>query len=215
MDLVLNNLNLVRHIANRYARLYFLPYDDCFQEGCIGLMYAAKTYSNEAVPFSAYAGKNIQWAMSKLSKKRNVVFVPTHIMEIVSMINNRKLQDESVDVIVKAIGKKKAHVEYAADYMATEFHSLDFEKPNKDGAASQLHDMLGYEQDFESNVILEEMLQFLPKTYRETMRLHVKGKSHAEIAQVLGISEKAARNKVMIAKNRARARKDEYLQSTI
>lgn len=215
MDLVLNNLNLVRHIANKYAKLYFSPYDDFFQEGCIGLMNAARTYEKGAVPFGAYAAKHIQWSMSKLIKKRNVVFVPTYIMEIVSIINNQKLQGESAEVIAKTIGRRKTHVAYALEYMAIEFQSLDFESANKNGAASEVYEMLGYEEDFESNILLEEMLKFLPQTYQAAMRLHAKGKSHAEIAEYLGISEKSAKNKVMIAKSRARAQKDAYLQSTI
>jgi RNA polymerase sigma factor (sigma-70 family) len=43
--------------------------DDLFQEGCIGLVDAARTFDpSRGVPFKAYARKRIRWAISKAER---------------------------------------------------------------------------------------------------------------------------------------------------
>ena len=45
--------------------------DDLFQEGCIGLVDAARTFDPaRGVPFKAYARKRIRWAISKAERVR-------------------------------------------------------------------------------------------------------------------------------------------------
>lgn len=56
-DLILDNLALVGEIAGKYVMYTkHMDYDDLFQEGCIGLMNAAKRYNpGRGVKFSTYA----------------------------------------------------------------------------------------------------------------------------------------------------------------
>lgn len=61
--------------------------DDLFQEGCLGLLDAAKTFDPaRGVPFKAYARKRIRWAVSKaerveITRAERTAYVDTGIVE--------------------------------------------------------------------------------------------------------------------------------------
>ena len=94
MDLVLDNLKLVKYIANKYASPSTMSFDDCFQEGCIGLMRAAAEYKEGKTSFSSFAGMHIQWAITLALRGNKLVHVPTNIVDIAVTITKRKLNDE-------------------------------------------------------------------------------------------------------------------------
>lgn len=61
-QLVEENIKLVSHMINRYFRSYLKSqsYDDIFQEGCIGLLQAAKRFNPDlGFKFSTYASNTI------------------------------------------------------------------------------------------------------------------------------------------------------------
>lgn len=212
-QLMMENIKLVQYIARRYERIAHVPYDDCFQEGCIGLLRAIREYKEDGkAKFSGFAGMHIQWAIAYSIKNKHLIFTPSHITDIATMIRKRELQDEPVAHIAKVINKKESDVKKALQHLQLESFSLDKKYYNKNGESTTVHDYLGYEQDVTSNILLDRILEYVPVIYHDALRLYVEGYSNEQIAKKLNMTVKQARNKVMIGKARARDHKEEFLR---
>lgn len=213
MDLVLDNLNLVKKIAHKFARSTFVEYDDLFQEGCIGLMRAADKYVQGDVPFGAFAGKHIQWEILRLLKTASPISEKTHIRVIATMIHKRGLTDAPTSEIAKVIDYPLSYIENAVAYSKAKVFSLDKQlHVDKTGAdAYDFYNTFKYEQDFETSILFEQALATISEIYREPLRLYLKGFTNEQIAVKLGITLKQAKNRVRTGKARIRANKEEIL----
>ena len=133
-QLILENRRLVRYIARRYERVTGVPYDDLFQEGCIGLLRAIREYKEgSTTKFSSFAGMHIQWAITSSIKNKHIVYTPSHITDTATTIKKRELQDEPIATIAKELNKKESDIEKALHHLKLELISLDFQLKHERG----------------------------------------------------------------------------------
>lgn len=82
-NLVVHNMRLVVHIAQRYARYGGMPLIDLVQEGTTGLIKAVDQYRPDAHPnnrFGTFAGWLIQQACGRaLAEHSGIVRIPTYL----------------------------------------------------------------------------------------------------------------------------------------
>lgn len=82
-SLVVHNMRLVVHIAQRYARYEGMTLMDLVQEGTIGLLKAIDQYQPDAHPnnrFGTFAGWLIQQACGRaLAERSGIVRIPTYL----------------------------------------------------------------------------------------------------------------------------------------
>ena len=86
--LVNHNLRLVAYIAKRYMNLG-LDYSDLIQEGCAGLMIAARRYDgSKGYRFTTYAYHWIRQSITRaLANDARTIRIPVHALEIHSKIS--------------------------------------------------------------------------------------------------------------------------------
>jgi len=97
--LIEDNYNLVYFFTNRLCKNPSL-YDDCFQEGCIGLIEAARKYNpnnEQGAAFGTYASREIQYKIKDMIYRNRPIRLPD---EQRSKINNyyskkRELEQET------------------------------------------------------------------------------------------------------------------------
>lgn len=103
-NLVIDNLKLVHYILRNKLHLnsnYYL-YEDCYQEGCLGLTYAAIRYNPDlGYEFSTYAGNMIRCYIIKFIRdyrnehrySRSVVSLSQKCISYVNMNDDRTIND--------------------------------------------------------------------------------------------------------------------------
>lgn len=213
MNRVLDNLKLVKYIAHRYALRNYIPFDDCYQEGCIGLMRADREYVEGDVPFSAFAAKHIKWAISNFIKSNGRIYAPSHIKDTANMIKSRKLEDVPDEILVKQLNKTESTVANAKLLIKTEIKSLDMRMNAgvHDEDDYSLVKAIHLEVDFDTALFFEQALAKISEQYREPLKLYVQGFTNKDIAGKLGITEMMAKGRIMTGKARIRAKKGELL----
>ncbi|MEH7114516.1 sigma-70 family RNA polymerase sigma factor [Neobacillus niacini] len=82
-SLVENNIGLAAHIAHKYymtltPKSYFV-FDDIFQEACIGLLKASRTFKEDKGKFSTYAGKCIANEILQYIRKQKRKLIWYHL----------------------------------------------------------------------------------------------------------------------------------------
>lgn len=81
-----DHFRLVHKIARKYSKGNRMEYDDIFQEGCIGLIRACKEYKEGDVPFGAFAGMHIQYAILNGLRTSNFIKTNTDVVWLASKI---------------------------------------------------------------------------------------------------------------------------------
>ena len=82
--LVTDNMKLAGYLAHQYSKSNAIPYNDLYQEGCIGLIKAAQRFDpDKGFKFSTYA---IWWVrqaiLESITNKSRSVRLPSHIVQI-------------------------------------------------------------------------------------------------------------------------------------
>lgn len=87
-SLCLENLKLVSFVLRMYIHPQHDIYEDCFQEGCIGLLKAARGFDeSKGFKFSTYAIPNIIGQIRQfLRDKHSVVRIPRDVLNLRSQI---------------------------------------------------------------------------------------------------------------------------------
>ncbi len=103
--LVEDNINLVKYYVNKICKDYN-AYEDCFQEGCLGLMRAARLYdpSREA-KFNTFASFEIQCSIRDYLWKNQSIKLPD---EQRSAINKYKTRIRQMEVAGEDITSEEA-----------------------------------------------------------------------------------------------------------
>lgn len=201
----MDNIGLVKYIADKFPVDTRMEFDDRVQEGCIGLIKAAREYKEGDVPFGAYAALRIRWAINDAMRADNAICTPTHIVDIAASIKRHNLQDMSAEAIAEKLEKNVKYVKYAIDHLQNEVRSLEFEMEKPNGYTTQeMYDFLGVEEDFTTGLLLENILEHIPALYRDVVRLHAQGKSVKEIAKELDIPLYKAKNLLLTGRARAK-----------
>jgi RNA polymerase sigma factor (sigma-70 family) len=65
-----NHIGLVAHIARQVGRSSRLPLEDLIQEGCLGLLYAARSFDpGKGCQFTTFAAPAVRWFILKALAK--------------------------------------------------------------------------------------------------------------------------------------------------
>lgn len=199
-----DHLKLVHKIANRYSKSYHMEYDDMFQEGCLGLMRACREYKEGNVPFGAFAGMHIKFAIFNALRNSKLLHIDVRTNEIATKINKLDLADSPVDEIAQKIKVRPDLVERALNHLRLEVLSLDFEYKGRGGTTTLegLGAAVAHEVNFEDNVYIEQMLDVFGVEERDKpiLRMVLNGYQTKEAAILVGESYKAVQQRKSLRK---------------
>ena len=100
VDLVSNNLNLVKFVINKMNIYNKQNYDDYYQVGVIGLIYASNTFnSNLKISFSTYAYICIKNEILRYIKKNNIYYVSLEEKIYDDILLEDTIEDKNVNII--------------------------------------------------------------------------------------------------------------------
>jgi RNA polymerase primary sigma factor len=110
-QLVLHNIRLVIHYANKHRELTDMPLDDLIQEGILGLFRAIEKWEPErGYRFATYAS---WWIMQSLSRaiadRGRLIRIPVHIKEQLSLLRKRRRK------LSLALGRQPSEAELARE----------------------------------------------------------------------------------------------------
>lgn len=211
MDLVLKNKRLVYKIANKYPKHCKLPLEDRIQEGFIGLIKAAKSYDpSKKVPFGTYAGQHIQWAISNALRNQNPVKVSTDVTQLIAHIMRHGLNELTVEEIMERTKETRTVVEQTLSFMETNFKSFEYMVGDRE--KNELHDLIGFEQDYDTKLLLESCLNLIPKDVRAYIELTHQGYTQREIAKMYGRHWRHVQYHMKAAKEKLQARRAELIE---
>lgn len=102
---VLDNLNLVRHIVHKYIRPRPEDYEDCYQEGCLGLTLAAIRFKEElGFQFSTYAVPLIIGTIRRyLRDTRPLIKYSRNMINLYTKIQQLKFEGVNDDQILERL----------------------------------------------------------------------------------------------------------------
>lgn len=206
-----DHLKLVHKIAHRYSRRNRMEYDDIFQEGCIGLMRACDEYRESDVPFGAFAAMHIEFAIKSALYNSNIMHTPNYVINVASNIKKRDLLDEEPLKIAEQLNVPLAHVENALHHLKIDVMSLDYEKVgNKDGDKVTLLDKVGYEENFDDKIYIEQMLDVLNinELYKPIVLLMLDGYKITEVERMLGLNARTGNARRWNHLNRIKHKRD-------
>lgn len=213
-QLVEENMKLVYYIANKYPPHTALPVEDRVQEGSIGLLNAIRKYDpSKNVTFSAFAGMYIEWAISNAMRNSNPVKVSTDVTQLMAHMKKHDITDMPIEELVERTKESRTVVKQALSYMETEFASLDFELGwRNDDEDGDMHKLLGFDEDFETRLVLEDCLAHLPPDIRKYFELQNKGYSLVEIGEMYGKSSNLIQYHMNKSKKKMQEQKKELLE---
>lgn len=119
-----DNIGLV-HLALRQLHCPAELYEDCYQEGCIGLHLAIQRYDESVGKFSTYAVASIRGRILRYMREGNELFkIPRSVR--VNRNNIRRLRTEGLSdaEIIEKLGISE--LDFADAERMTEVASLDF-----------------------------------------------------------------------------------------
>lgn len=213
-ELVLKNMRLVYKIANKYPKHCKLELEDRIQEGCIGLIKAANSYDpSKKVPFGAFAGQHIQWAINNALRNQNPVKVSTDVTQLIAHITKHELEHLSVEELMARTKETRTVVKQALSFMKTEFESLDFGIKLQHGGMVEHYENIGREDDFESRLVLDEALSEVPEDVQQFLKLSNQGYTLEEIAEMYGRTWRHVQYHMRATKKKLQARRAQLIEA--
>lgn len=211
MHKVEDHLRLVGKIAMRYSKITRMEFDDLYQEGCIGLMRACNEYIEGDVPFGAFAGQHIQFAIFNALTKNNLIYVSANIVMHAGKIKKTDLQDEPVGVIAEKLGISLYAATHAVNHLKREVLSIDYEYNNRDDDVMSLSDLIRDDVDFETELLLEQLTAELKPKEKIIVEMVIDGHSYDEIAKRINFSTRSVNSYLVNIRKGMRKRKGELL----
>lgn len=207
------HMKLVYKIAGKYPKHCKLPMEDRVQEGSIGLLRAIREYDeSKKIPFGAFAGQHIQWAISNAMRNANPVKLSTNVTQLIVYIKTHELQDLTVDELVERTKESRVVAEQAISFLKTDFRSLDYQMEGKDGDADSFYNLKGYEQDFETGVLLHRCFEHLPERTVMFFRLYEQGYTQKEIGKMYGTVSQNVNHHMKQAHKKLKALRAELIE---
>lgn len=184
-EFIAASINLVHHVVKPYknaAKGHGLDYDDLFQTGCIGLIKAYTRFDPKfGTKFSTYAVPTIRGPIQQLLRDTNLLSSSSKDREIAGRIYREGLEDESAEVIAASLACSLRQARRGLAFQKTVVVSADIPlKPLLDRLPD--HDDL-------TRVEVDEFLIRLPTKFATVVRLRMEGKTQAEIARKMGVSQ--------------------------
>lgn len=199
-----DHLKLVHKIARKYSKGNRMEYEDIFQEGCIGLLRACREYKEGDVPFGAFAGMHIKFAILNTLRGSHLLHVDYNTVTIAMKIHKHGLRELPAEEIATKINKRVNQVERALDYLKLDVMSLEYEYSERDGKKVTILDSYGYTPNYEDKIYIEQMLDVFEVEERDKpiVRMVLEGHALKDAAKSLGMSHKAAQQRKSMRKYR-------------
>jgi RNA polymerase sigma-32 factor len=209
-SLIVNNMHIARMIASKY-RFYGVPVEDLFQEACIGMMQAVKTFDpGYGIKFSSHASIFMKEKVLShvVANFRSVKFGTTK-KKIKLFFNYGKLAREGYThkQIADLLGVDVLDVDMAARYLSSQDIDITEEAENEEGRLILKYDVFASDDDVLENVIdlrgendlyskISEVLKLLPERKQKIITerwLNEEKKTLQEIGEELGVSTERVR----------------------
>lgn len=196
---VLENLGLVRMVANKYSEIVkndpTLDMDDLISIGTIGLIAAYDRFDpNYGTKFSTYAVPTIYGTIARyLKNNMDLIKYPRQAKENYWAIERNGLLGEEPEIIAKKLNKPLEHIKKALKYSEYKYvRSLDYVIYDEGGTPITLGDQIGIYVDMDENLEIESFFnqfnQFDERT-RKVIMLRTQGLTQTEIGEMMGISQ--------------------------
>lgn len=145
---VLDNINLVYHIANKYGS-YCNNREDLYQAGTVGLVCADLNYDeSKGVNFSSYAGKYIMGEILKTLREERSVKLSKDVMKLNQSFLKAK------DMLTQRLGRE------ASDTEVCLFLDVDIDKVNEARCLCQYIESLDSSLDPDSDYNYYNSIKF-------------------------------------------------------
>lgn len=141
--LVLDNMGLVRLALRKYIHPHPMDYEDLYQEGCVGLIYAAINFDeNMGFKFTTYAVPMIIGTIKRYNRdKKPIVKYSRSMLTLYYRIAELRVQGLNDDEILKHLNiSSQLFFDVLNIHMVT---SLDYPIDGEDGQMGTVQDTLG------------------------------------------------------------------------
>lgn len=191
-------MGLVGKVAKSYLGKTEYPYEDLYQQGCLGLVKAAKNFDKtKGIQFSSYAVPMIQGHIRLMLRdcrplriNRETQKASYNVNKIVEALKKEFDRDPAMTEIAEAMNCSEADVFNA---MNAYMHPLSFETKITNTKNVKIGESIVDETNLEEEVLenyqhrqLILHIMLLPKKFQQTMFLRLQGLSQTEIAEVTG-----------------------------
>jgi len=189
--LVSKNIKLVHFALNKYFRMRpsFSDYEDCFQEGCIGLIKAVKHFDeNKGIKFSTYATYKIIGEIRRFKRDYNLVKTSRIPQEIYNKLKKLDMLDATIDQITDMFG---CSVETAEKALLCNFYIISGDKllPTSDNKDAVAFDLIPGKADDLSAIDIGLFLDQVSVRERKVLEMTMEGLVQTEISNSLGIAQ--------------------------
>lgn len=194
-ELVLKNIRLVYKIASKYPKDCRVSMEDRVQEGCIGLIKAASRYDpDKGIPFGAFAGMYIDWAISYAVRNTNPVKVSTDVTQYISHIMKHELQELTFEEHMSRTKETRTVVKQALSFMNAEFDSLDFEMTLRNGGEMEHQETIGVDDQYDIYLLLRQCREIIPPDVFHMFELVNAGYTFAEVGEMYGRNDRSVQH---------------------
>ncbi|MCH5184924.1 MAG: sigma-70 family RNA polymerase sigma factor [Oscillospiraceae bacterium] len=194
-EIVQSYIYIAEILANRFVNKG-IEYDDIYQVGCIGLLYAAERFDpDKGVKFASYATPTVMGEIRRYFRdKGRTIKVPRKLYEIFYKAERirRNNEDTNITEISRILGISDKILEKAYAAGRTAFIESLEDEAYADGHAN-VADFIGYEDNnfmvIEDCEFIDSCMDRLSEPEREFIRMrYYEVKSQREIAKIMGIS---------------------------
>lgn len=151
--LIVNNMHIARMIASKY-RYYGLPLEDLFQEACVGMIEAVKTFDpNFGIKFASHASTYMKSSvLSHVVDNYKMVKFCTTKKRRRLFFNYRRLKNEGYSdyQIAELYDVTEYEVTLAAAYISGSDYEIDPDVENEDGDVFHTVSLASNEDVFEN-----------------------------------------------------------------
>lgn len=186
MTRVEENIGLARKIAHSYSKYDRTMYDDLFQEACLGLVEADKTYIESESAFSTHAMNVMKFKIMYYLEANNTPGVTSRSAGKIAMkIRKSGMENDSIDKISEELGISKERAVAVLSVMKNK-KSLDSNVDEENGPLSNVIT----DENGGNLIIHEQGLQKLNDLQRTCFKLSTMGYNNEEIASITGLSSR-------------------------
>lgn len=182
---VTDNLGLARKIAYSYSKYKRDMYDDLYQEACVGLIEADKTYIEGQTQFSTHATNVMNFKIMYYLENNNTPGVTSRSAGKVAMqIRKKGIENNSVESIAKELNISKQRIVAVLQIMKNKA-SLD--SPMNGEEDSTLSNIIK-DDTFGNLIIHEDGLNKLNDLQKKCFKMHIMGYKNKEISTITGLN---------------------------
>lgn len=190
-ELVSENIKLVHFALNKCFKMRpsFRDYEDCFQEGCVGLIKAAECFDeNKGIKFSTYATYKIIGEIRRYKRDYNLVKTSRIPQEIYNKLKRLDMLDATLNQITDMFG---CSVETAEKALLCNFHVISGDKllPTSDNKNAVAFDLIPGKADDLSAIDVGLFLDQVSIRDRRVIEMAMNGRVQTEISNSIGIAQ--------------------------